>query len=414
VSTSAEAEVFEWSELQSGVFSHAVRSGLAGAADANNDGTVSYDELRAFVDTATSEIRNAAFRPKVFARGPSGDDHAPLFAPTVAGPQLTLDASRAIRITVRDRDDLAWIDVYKEAGAQLALRLPPALSQAVVDELAVSHGEVTRIRRTELPAAAAGAIALADLPASSGPPTARGPDQLFRKLFTVPFGPAALARYDADRASAPAPVFGISQDEAVRMAHLLAEVDDEQREFRMISAALIATLGGAAIGGAALTPSYIASTQARGSVAAAGAVLVGIGAYQLLRDPPSEHLHGDLVAGLARHTEIGPLIEGIDRRLHAAAVTANRARWIQRGAGVLLIGGAVTGYALDGGNFMGFRRPLITAAAALGAMSLLAGSLESPIERTTRLWDVDPGIALPRLALVPLSGGAALSLSGGF
>lgn len=64
VSTSAEAEVYEWSELQSGVFSHAVRSGLAGAAGADGDGAVSYDELRAFVDTATSEIRNAAFRPR--------------------------------------------------------------------------------------------------------------------------------------------------------------------------------------------------------------------------------------------------------------------------------------------------------------------------------------------------------------
>src|SRR5262249_25541258 len=48
LSTSAEAEVFEWSELQSGIFSHAVRSGLAGAADANGDGVVSYQELAAF------------------------------------------------------------------------------------------------------------------------------------------------------------------------------------------------------------------------------------------------------------------------------------------------------------------------------------------------------------------------------
>jgi len=38
LSTSAESEVFGWSELQSGVFSHAVRSGLMGAADANHDG----------------------------------------------------------------------------------------------------------------------------------------------------------------------------------------------------------------------------------------------------------------------------------------------------------------------------------------------------------------------------------------
>ena len=67
-------EVFEWSELQSGVFSHAVRSGLMGAADANRDGRVSYEELAAFVETAAAEIKNPAYRPKVFARGPNGDD----------------------------------------------------------------------------------------------------------------------------------------------------------------------------------------------------------------------------------------------------------------------------------------------------------------------------------------------------
>jgi len=55
LSTSAEAEVFEWSELQSGVFSHTVRSGLMGAADANHDGRVSYEELAAFVATAAVE-----------------------------------------------------------------------------------------------------------------------------------------------------------------------------------------------------------------------------------------------------------------------------------------------------------------------------------------------------------------------
>lgn len=117
VSTSAEAEVFEWSALQSGVFSHAVRSGLAGAADADHDGAISYNELRAFVDTATAEIKNSAFRPKVYARGPGDDDHAAILGPSDRGRRLTLGAARPIRLTIRDRDELPWIDLYKEAGA---------------------------------------------------------------------------------------------------------------------------------------------------------------------------------------------------------------------------------------------------------------------------------------------------------
>src|SRR4030095_4110219 len=76
VSTSAEAEVFEWSELQSGIFSHAVRSGLSGAADANADGEVTYDELAPFVTIATRKVKNPLFRPQVFARGPGGDNRS--------------------------------------------------------------------------------------------------------------------------------------------------------------------------------------------------------------------------------------------------------------------------------------------------------------------------------------------------
>src|SRR5690606_15812874 len=78
LSTSADGEAFEWSEIQSGIFSHVVRSGLLGAADANADGSVSYVELAAFVDTATSEVPNPLMRPQVFARGPGALDDAPI------------------------------------------------------------------------------------------------------------------------------------------------------------------------------------------------------------------------------------------------------------------------------------------------------------------------------------------------
>ncbi len=72
LSTSAEGESFEWSEIQSGVFSHVVRSGLLGAADADGDGVVSYLELAAFVATATADVPNPNMRPHVFSRGPGG------------------------------------------------------------------------------------------------------------------------------------------------------------------------------------------------------------------------------------------------------------------------------------------------------------------------------------------------------
>lgn len=79
LSTSAEAEVFEWSELQSGIFSHAVRLGLLGAADVDGDGRITYGEIGAFVDVASASVDNPLYRPKVFARGPNGRDDEPLF-----------------------------------------------------------------------------------------------------------------------------------------------------------------------------------------------------------------------------------------------------------------------------------------------------------------------------------------------
>ena len=48
LSTSSARESHEWSGFESGVFSHEVRSGLYGAADADGDGRVSYAEIAAF------------------------------------------------------------------------------------------------------------------------------------------------------------------------------------------------------------------------------------------------------------------------------------------------------------------------------------------------------------------------------
>lgn len=419
VSTSADAEVFEWSELQSGVFSHAVRSGLAGAADADGDGAISYDELRAFVDTATAEIHNDAFRPKVFARGPSGNDRTPLFEAPTTGQQLTLDASRAIRLTVRDREEMPWIDVYKEAGVPLTLRLPPGLTGAHADELAVDRGEVARIRRSEVPDDAP-RVSLHDLPTAPSTATARGPDQLFRRLFTLPFGPAALARYDAERTAAPPPVFGLSHEETSRMAHLLEEVDHAQREYRWVSGALGVALGGAAIAAGAATPGY--ATHAAGDglrvgLYAGGSALVVLGVYQLLRDPAAEHLHTDLAAGLASHAELAPLLANIDQRLHQAARTATRSRWLVIGSGAVLLASSGAAFVFgkhDASDGLLYTRSLITAGAAVGAMAIFAGSFETQVERTTRLWDRDLGTETPRLGVVPMPGGAGLALSGGF
>src|SRR5262249_13724029 len=74
LSTSAARESHEWEGIQAGVFSHEVRSGLYGAADADGDGRISYREIAAFVERANANVPNERFRPDVYARPPKGDD----------------------------------------------------------------------------------------------------------------------------------------------------------------------------------------------------------------------------------------------------------------------------------------------------------------------------------------------------
>jgi hypothetical protein len=416
VSTSAEAEVFEWSTLQSGVFSHAVRSGLAGAADADHDGVVSYDELRAFVDTATAEIKNSAFRPKVYARGPGGDDRTALVTAAATGSRLTLDAARPIRLTIRDRDELPWIDLNKEAGAPITLRLPASAASA--DELAAG-GVIQRHQLQLEPGTLLPTIALAGLSPAAPPPAARAADAPFHALFARPFGPTALARYDAERAAAPPPVFGISRDDATRFALLLGEVDDEQAERRKVGAGLTMAYGAGEIAVAGLAESW--SMSNRLAIVGEGIAFGVWGLVDYLRRPDSEHLRDTLVHGLASGRDPGQVVAEVDTRLHGLARDAHsrrmRARWLAASLVAIAGGLYLTDRALDHeiSNSRRWFDPSLAAAAAYSSFGLFNSFIESPIERTAEVWDHEPTLAgLPRFAVTPVTGGATLSLSGRF
>ena len=73
LSTSSARESHEWAAFQAGVFSHEVRSGLFGPADADGNGIVTYPEIAAFVKRANDAIPNERYRPEVFWRPPRGD-----------------------------------------------------------------------------------------------------------------------------------------------------------------------------------------------------------------------------------------------------------------------------------------------------------------------------------------------------
>jgi hypothetical protein len=77
LSTSSARESHEWDAIEGGIFSYQLRSGLSGAADADNDGLITYRELAAFIDRANAAIINPRFRPSAFIHGAKSNE--PLF-----------------------------------------------------------------------------------------------------------------------------------------------------------------------------------------------------------------------------------------------------------------------------------------------------------------------------------------------
>jgi hypothetical protein len=126
LSTSSARESHEWSGVESGVFSHEVRSGLYGAADVDGNGRVSYREIAAFIDRANGAIANDRYRPDVYAHPPKGTDvlvdlretsHTRIQVPASLGGHYYLEDSRGIRFADFHSDSHQSAYVLKPANA---------------------------------------------------------------------------------------------------------------------------------------------------------------------------------------------------------------------------------------------------------------------------------------------------------
>ncbi|MGH7436224.1 MAG: hypothetical protein ACRENE_11170 [Polyangiaceae bacterium] len=431
LSTSAEAEVFEWSELQSGIFSHAVRSGLMGAADVNSDGRVTYDEIRAFVDVASARVENPLYRPKVFARGPNGKGDEPLFDLTAAqSVRLDLD-TREHRVTVRDARELRLIDAYKEAGAPATLHLPLGRAAgASIDERDPRRTGMPVVARRPVDVAttSGGEIQLASLQTVS--PEARGANELLSNLFAEPFGPRAFAQWREQAAHEAEPVYGISSEDGERMRLLLHEVADVQRRGRQ-GAGMFALTAGAifASGGTWMLADHqlpVADPQVLGytligegvAFAATGAVLLGI-------HGDGERLYNDYLRAVATPPVDGArIVAQTERRFFYLADRARHVRAVMQPVGWILVGLSAAGFVAEQieDHDAARRLELGVVAGCVGFAGISVatlGSIPSPVELLADVWSNDPSIQrLPRtsgslqVSIAPLRGGAALGVGG--
>lgn len=243
VATSAGQASHEWTRIQSGVFTHTLLSGLAGAADINGDLRLAYSEIQAFVGSAHSRVQDPRARPEVLAIPPARDHTTPLVSlAALDGPFLRGDAGALGHFFVELAGGRRYLDAHLEAGRTATLLLPADTAGFVRAEGA----------EAELPARRDGIIELDDLTFRTVRLASRGTlDQALQAdLFAAPFDVAYYRGFVDSRRVVPV-------DLAVERAVPLSERWTWKER---TGVALWATAGAAAVG-AVVTGVWAGSTR---------------------------------------------------------------------------------------------------------------------------------------------------------
>jgi hypothetical protein len=183
LSTSSARESHEWSEFQAGVFSHEVRSGLLGAADADGDGQISYREIAAFVDRANAPIPNERLRPDVYAKEPASA-RTLLDLRTGLARRLELDGQHPGHYFIEDARGVRLADFHNAPGQPLHLMRPVGDGPLYLRKLGEQAGDDLEYLMDAAPAV----LRLEDLHPQPSTTAARGAAQdSFRLLFSLPF-----------------------------------------------------------------------------------------------------------------------------------------------------------------------------------------------------------------------------------
>lgn len=189
LSTTSARESHEWEGFQAGVFSHELRSGLLGAADADGDGQVSYRELAAFVERANAAIPNERYRPDVHARPPKGGE---VLVELRRGLErhLELDPTKGAHYVLEDARGVRLADVHSGSGQATRL-IRPAVGGALY------LTEVDSGREFALPSEPA-TVRLASLSPTSPRAASRGAaHDAFSLTFALPFDATVVSQYRA-------------------------------------------------------------------------------------------------------------------------------------------------------------------------------------------------------------------------
>jgi len=210
LSTSSARESHEWDAFQSGVFSHEVRSGLYGAADADGDGTISYREIAAFISRANASIPNERYRPDIHARSPHGGDVL-IDLRHVSGRRLEIDGKHAGRYFLEDSRGVRIADIHTAEGQSLSLLRPAPAGRTYLRRLGDGKEFIIE-SKNEI-------IALADLKPDEPRYSVRGAaHDSFTALFALPFNKDVVASYPQTEEAPPPPQVAEMQQQTMKHA----------------------------------------------------------------------------------------------------------------------------------------------------------------------------------------------------
>ena len=419
LSTNSDEEVFEWSEIESGVFSHEVRSGLTGAADVDADGTVTYAELGGFVAQANQGIVRENLRPQVYFSGPRGNEHASLFSTrSLSGRKLSLGPDQS-RVWARGATGERLLDLHKESGA-LTVTLPDVAQELSIFVQAPGSPQTPPTLVEHRIAEGLDPIQLGD---SAGEPprlAARG-DQLFGSLFATPYGPVAYEGYLKQQRQQPAPVYGVKDEDVTRMGNYLTALADVDRTQRN-AIAVTFTASGALIGASALIGRLSSPRLELGPTvgfAVVGAAFAGGGLYMGLTDSEGEKTLEAFRAELrAQRGNKALAFAHTEQKLQDVA-RAERSRrqftfWMTQALAVGMGTAAGIGVATDEEASPGGYALIFGAAALTSGLGFYILNIETPTERLLRLYRDDPGVKIRAGVTALPNGGLGLGLTGSF
>ena len=432
LSTSAEGEAFEWSEIQSGIFSHVVRSGLLGAADANLDGQVSYVELAGFVESATADVHNANMRPHIFARGPFARDDAVILdlRGSSDARRFRLSDSDSLRLRLRDREGLPLLDAHSEAGTRLEFALPERWAKgAMVERVTRNQEQAAELSYYAVPESPQ-LVEMASLQPVAARGETRGPAEVFQNLFARPFGPAALARYVAERRSRPPEVYGVSHEDTARMELVLTEIEHADRNRRLVVGSSLLGFG-TVLGVEGITQYHYGNRLPGFSTRSAhnwGAFNLGLGALWVLRGgyelafarSSGEKAAAEFRAAVQSGGDPVRAFALADARLQTMVESERRSRWVLGALGgsiALLSTAVVVGFEVEPASPQTrYNSRLFGGTGIFVGGIMLASSLliESPTERLTRIWRSDPSLVQFQPVVTASSNGATFGLVGSF